>query len=153
MAAQAQAKSLFRELNIPSGSTWWSARNCWACYALNHTATSVNVGDKPPFEIRFGTVPQSPIPFLKPAYVKTKRHDKLRAKKAFCCFFTEPSANRPRDTYERLLNSGSIVHSSNVTWTRLPPSVPGSGENVRPVSVSRKEGSWIQVAMEWWKRM
>ena len=38
-----------------------------------------------------------------------------------------------------LLNSGSIVHSRNDTWARLPPSVPVFAENVRSVSVSRKE--------------
>ena len=37
-----------------------------------------------------------------------------------------------------LLNLGSVVHSRNDTWTRLPPSVPVSAENVRSVSVSRK---------------
>ena len=39
-----------------------------------------------------------------------------------------------------LLNSGSVVHSRNVTWARLPPSVPVSAEKVRSVSVSRKRG-------------
>ena len=49
--------------------------------------------------------------------------------------------NRLRDTYEVLLNSGSVVHSRNVTWARLPPpSVPVSAENVRSVYVSRKGG-------------
>ena len=38
-----------------------------------------------------------------------------------------------------LLNSGSVVHSRNDTWARLPPSVPVSAENVHSVSVSRKE--------------
>ena len=37
-----------------------------------------------------------------------------------------------------LLNSGSVVHSRNDTWARLPPSVPVSAENVRSVTVSRK---------------
>ena len=87
----------------------------------------------------FGTVLQSPIPFLKPGYAKTKRQDKLRPK-AFPCFFIGPSANSPHDTYEVLLNSGSSVHSRNVTWARLPPSVPISADNVRAVSVSRKGG-------------
>ena len=98
MAAQVQAESLFRGSKIPSGRKLWSARNYWACYALNRTATSANVGDKSPFEMRFGTVPQSPIHFLKPGYVKTKRQDKLRPK-VLPCFFVGPSANRPRDTY------------------------------------------------------
>ena len=89
--------------------------------------------------MRFGTIPQSPIPVLKPGYVKTKLQDKLRPK-AFPCFFIRPSSNRPRDTYEVLLNSGSVAHSRNVTWARLPSSVPVSAENVRSVSVSRKEG-------------
>ena len=70
MAAQVQAKSLFRGFKIPSGSRLlWSARKCyWACYALIRMETSANVGDKSPFEMRFGTAPQSPIPFLKPGY-------------------------------------------------------------------------------------
>ena len=139
MAAQVQAKSLFRGFKIPSGSRLWSARNYWACYALNRTVTSANVGDKSPFEMRFGTVPQSPIPFFKSGYVKTKPQDKLRPK-ALLCFFIGPSVNRPRDTYKVLLNPGSVVHSRNVTWARLPPLVPVSAENVHSVSVSRKGG-------------
>ena len=80
MAAQVQAKSLFRAFKIPSGSRFWSARNPWACYALNRTATSsANVGDESPFERSFETVLQSPIPFLNPGYVKTKHQDKLRS--------------------------------------------------------------------------
>ena len=138
MAAQVQAKSLFRVFKISSNSRLWSARNYWTCYALNRTATSANVRDKSPFELRFGTVPQSPIiPFLKPGYVKTKRQDKLRPN-AFSCFFIGMSANRPRDTYKILLNSGSVGHSHNVTWAWLPPSVAVSAENVRSLSVSRK---------------
>ena len=77
IAAQVQAKSLFRGFRIPFGGRLWSARYFWAFYALNRTATGVNVGDTFPFEMRFGTVPQSPIAFLKSAYVKIKRH-KLR---------------------------------------------------------------------------
>ena len=140
MAAQGQAKSLFRGFKIPFGNSLWSAPNYWACYALNRTATSASVGDKSPFEFRFGMVPQSPIPFLKPGYVKTKRQDKLRPK-ALPWFFIGLSANRPRDTYEVLLNSGSVVNSRNVTWARLPPSIPVSAENVHSVSVSRKGGN------------
>ena len=140
MAAQVQAKSRFRGFKIPSGSRLRSARNYWACYALNRTAPSANVEDKSPSEMRFGTAPRSPIPFLKPGYVKTKRQDKLRLK-VFPCFFLEPSANRPRNTYEVLLNSGNVVHSRNATWARLPPSVAVSAENVRYVSISRKGGN------------
>ena len=88
----------------------------------------------------FGTVPQSPIPFIKPGYVKLKRQDILRPK-ALSCFFIGPSANPPRDTYEVLLNSGrSVVHSRNVTWAQSPPSVSVSAENMHSVSVSRKGG-------------
>ena len=137
MAAQVQAKSLFRGFKIPFGNSLWSTPNYWACYALNRTAIRANVRDKSPFELRFIMVPQSPIPFLKPGYVKTKRQDKLRPK-ALSCFFIGPSANRPHDTYEVLLNSGSVVNSRNVTWARLPPSIPVSAENVHSVSVSRK---------------
>ena len=140
MAAQVQAKSRFRGFKVPSGSRLRSARNYWACYALNRTAPSANVEDKSPSEMRFGTVPRSPIPFLKPGYVKTKRQDKLGLK-VFPCFFLEPSANRPRNTYEVLLNSGNVVHSRNATWARLPPSVAVSAENVRYVSISRKGGN------------
>ena len=66
MAAQVQVKSLFRGFKIPS------ARTHWACCALKRTATSANVWDNSPFEVRFDTVPQSQISFLKPGYVKTK---------------------------------------------------------------------------------
>ena len=51
-AAQVQAKSLFRGLKIPFGSRLWCARNYQACYALNRTATSANVEDELPSEIR-----------------------------------------------------------------------------------------------------
>ena len=91
-----QVKSLFRVFKIPSGSRLWPARNYWARYALHRTATSANVSDRSSFKMRFGTVPPSPIPFLKPEYVKTKRQDKLRPE-AFPCFFMGPLANRPRD--------------------------------------------------------
>ena len=70
--------------------------------------------------------------------MKAKRQDKLRPK-VFPCFFIGPSANCPRDTFGVLLNSGSVAHSRNVTWSRLPPSVPVSPENVRSVYVSRKQ--------------
>ena len=63
-------------------------------------------GDKSPFEMRFVSRPQSPMLFLKPGYVKTKRQDKLRPK-AFPSFLIGSLA---------LLNSGSVVHSRNVTW-------------------------------------
>ena len=43
MAAQEQAKSLSRAFKILPGSRLWSARNCWACYALNRSGTSGNV--------------------------------------------------------------------------------------------------------------
>ena len=138
MATRVHAKLFFRVFKIPSGSRLWSARNYWACYALNHTAASANVGDESPFEMRFGTVPQSPIPFLRTRYyVKTKRQDKLRPK-APPCLLIGPSANRPHDTYEVFLISEGVVHSRNVTWARLPPLVPVSAENVHSVSVSRK---------------
>ena len=52
---------------------------------------------------------------------------------------TTSTAKRvPRDTYEVLLNLGSVVHSRSVIWARLPPSVPVSAENVHFVSGSRK---------------
>ena len=58
LAAQVRANSLFRAYKIPFDSRLWSARNYWACYALNCTATSANnVGDKLSFKMRFGTVP------------------------------------------------------------------------------------------------
>ena len=134
MAAQVQAKSLRCVFTIPSGIILWSARNYWVCYALNRTVISADLAGKSQIEMLFGMVSQSLIPFLKPEYVKTKRQDKLRPK-AIPCFFIGPSANRPRDIYEVLLNPGSIVHSRVLTWARLPPPVPVSPENMRSVSV------------------
>ena len=66
-------------------------------------ATSANIEDKSSFEMCFGTVPQSLIPFLKPGYVESKHQNKLKPK-AFPCCFIGPSVNRPRDTYEVLLS-------------------------------------------------
>ena len=71
--------------------------------------------------------------------MKAKRQDKLRPK-AIPCFLFGPSANHLGGTFEVLLNSGSVVHSRNVTWAWLPPSVPDPAENVRSVSVPRKGG-------------
>ena len=47
--------------------------------------------------MRFDTMPQSPIPFIMPRYVKAKRQDKLRPT-AFPHFFIGSSSNCPRDT-------------------------------------------------------
>ena len=93
--------------------------------------------------MRFGTLSQNPVPFLKSGYVKTERHDKLRPK-AFPCFFVGFAANHPRDTYEVFFSSGSVAHSRNVIWARSPPSAPDPAENVRSVSVSRKRGKLVR---------
>ena len=94
------------------------------------------MGDESPFELRFGAVPQSPIPFLKPRYMKIKRQDNLRPK-AFPCFFCWTfGKSSPR----YLCISESLVHTCNITWARSPPSVPVSAEDLCSVSVSGKGG-------------
>ena len=102
--------------------------------------------------MRFGTVPQSPILFLKPRYVTIKSQDKPRPK-AFPCFFIGPSANRPRNIYEVLLSSGSVFTLATSH---------GRGYLLQSLFLKRtrvlylfqrREGSWTRVAMEWWKRM
>ena len=139
MAAQVQANSLFCVFETPFGSRLWSARTYWTCYALNRTAINANVGDRSPFEMHFVLYYRARS--FSPGYKKNKRQGKLRPK-ASPCIFVGPSANRPRDTYYVLLNSGSVVDSRNVTWARLPPPVPVSVENVRSVSVSRNVGKF-----------
>ena len=64
----------------------------WASYALIRPATSANVEDKSPFEIRFGTVPQCLIPFFKRWYVEMKCQEKLRPN-AFPRFSLPPRQN------------------------------------------------------------
>ena len=56
-AVQEQAKSIFRLLDIPSGSRFSFARNDWSYYILYRKRTDANVGDKSPFETCLGTVP------------------------------------------------------------------------------------------------
>ena len=93
MAAQVQAKPRFRGLKIPSGSRLWSARNYWARYAPNRMTTSA-INHRSKYILHFNTVPQSPIPFLKIGYAKTKRWDKLKPK-AFLWFFHQPFGKAP----------------------------------------------------------
>ena len=94
--------------------------------------------------MRYVTAPQSPIPFLKPGHVKTKRQDKLKHN-AFLCFFIGPSANCPRDSYELILYSENVVNSRNVTWARLPSPFAASTENVHLDSVRGEgKGSWTE---------
>ena len=75
MAAQVQARLLCPGFKIPSGSLLWSARNYVTCYALSRRTTNVNLGDRPPFEMRFGTITQRPISFLNLGYIISKRQD------------------------------------------------------------------------------
>ena len=147
MAAQMQAKSLFRGFKIPS------ARNYWACCALKRTATSANVWDNSPFEMRFGTVPQSQIPFLKPGYVKTKYQDTLRPKlRRFNFFSVDIQQTAPVIPMRCFPIQDMFI---------LAPS-HGRGYLLQSLFLQRMcvlcvfqgwEENLIQVAMEWWKKM
>lgn len=70
-ATQEQAQSLLRGFKTSFGSRLWSTRSYWACHALNRTASSSKMWDKSSFKMYFRTVPQSPISFLMPGYMKT----------------------------------------------------------------------------------
>ena len=119
MAAQVQAQSLFPGFEIPSGSRLWSARNHWACYALNRTATRVNVGNKSPFEMCFGYGTAEPDRFPQAEVRKNVTSGQVKPKGA-SFFFIGPSPNRPRNTLQVLLYSESMAHSRNVTGARVP---------------------------------
>lgn len=65
--------------------------------------------------MRFGKVPEIPIPFLKPAFVKRTRANK-ELPKAEQCFYIGPSPNPLRDSMRERLESGGVSVSRNVTW-------------------------------------
>ena len=97
-------------------------------------------------------VPQSPMPFLKPGYVKTKRQDKLKPK-AFLVFSLV------------LRRTALVIPMRYVSIRRKSCSLSqrhmGTSTTFRPCfrrecafcAHYRGGGSWIKVAMEWWKRM
>ena len=146
MAAQVQRRSLFPGFKIPSGRILWSTRYFWACHALNRATTRAIVGDVSPFKTRFGMVPQSSTPFLKPGYVKTERQDRLKSKARFLVFFVRrPSPNRPRNTlfkYFALFGEYRTLSKRHMgTCTRC---ILVSAENVASVPVTRRgEGAGV----------
>ena len=110
-AAIIQVGLNFPGKGIPSGNSLWTAQAYWAYYALNSTATTRNPRCMTPYEMRYGKVPPSPFPFLKPGFVKRTRGNKLEPK-AISCFYIGPSPNRPRDSMRVMLRYIYIPDSS-----------------------------------------
>ena len=119
-----------------------------ACHAFDRMATSANVGDKPPFKmLRFGTLPQNPIPFLKPGYVKTTHRDKLKSK-VFPYFFLDLRQTAPMMPMRYFSIQGAVF---TLAMSRR------RGCLLQYIFLQKmcvlylfkgSEGTWIQVAME-----
>ena len=80
VAARIQATELY-----PSASNYpslWAEAASWACHALNLTATTANPGDKPPYEMWYGSpTPRGAVwPFLKSVVCRVKRNNKSQPK-------------------------------------------------------------------------
>ena len=119
-AALTQVKRMFSGMGILLSDSLWAAQACWACNALNFTATKANPKCKSPYEMWYGRTPPSPFPFLKPGFVKRKRTNKLEPQ-AVPCIYVGPSPNRPRDSMRMIFSSGTMIDSRDVTWASIPP--------------------------------
>ena len=96
----------------------------WAYDAYNRTATVANSGNRSPHEMFYGVTPQSsPIPFLKPAFCKFKRANKMDPK-ARECFYLGPARNHPSERKRVLVRTGKVIITRNVTWAHVPLSRP-----------------------------
>ena len=67
----------------------------------------------------YGKVPPSPLPFLKPGFVKRKRGNKLQPKAVPCCYIG-PSPNHPRNSMRVMLRSGAMIDSRHVICACIP---------------------------------
>ena len=148
-AASIQAKCMFSGMGILLSGSLWAAQACWACNALNFTATKANPKCKSPYEMWYGRTPPSPFPFLKPGFVKRKRTNKLEPQ-AVPCFYVGPSPNRPRDLMRVIFSSGTMIDSRDVTWARIPPLVSvlceqGRQEPTELQEMESVEGETIRV--------
>lgn len=84
---QNAALAAFTQVELPPTKSPWVEGMHWANDALNHTATTVNPGNKPPHELWYGTTSHaSPHPFLRPACCRRKRPSKSFPK-AESCFY------------------------------------------------------------------
>ena len=110
-------------MGIPFGNSLWAAQAYWACHALNSIAATTNPRCMTPYEMWYGKVPPSPLPFLKPGFVKRKRGNKVEPK-AVPCFYIGASPNRPRDSMRVMLRSGAMIDSRRVTWACIPSLSP-----------------------------
>ena len=111
---------MFSGMGIPLSDSLWAAQACWACNALNFTATKANLKCQSRYETWYGRTPPSPFPFLKPGVVKRKRTNKLEPQ-AVPCFYVGTSPNRPCDSMRLIFSSGTIRDSRDVTWGSIPP--------------------------------
>ena len=118
-----QASERYPNEALPKGENLCAEQASWACNPLNYTATSANPKLKSPYEMWYGTQPQSPLPFLKPGCHQIERRNKLKPK-AVKFWYLGPAPNHPRDAMRMLCKSGRIVATGNVTWAHTPAHVP-----------------------------
>ena len=124
LAARVQAAAKNPNKVLPRGESLWAEQAYWACYAINCTATSANLGFKSLHEMWFGSPPSSsPFPFLKPGFRSVKRRNKLQPK-AVRYWYLGPAPNYPRDAMRILCKSGRVVATRHVTWAHVPTHIP-----------------------------
>ena len=86
----------------------------WVCNALNHTAVTVNPGNKSSNEMWYGTVvPDSPHPFRRTAYCRWKRPSKSHPRVESCF---GPGIDHPSDSLRMLTPTNKVVETRGVTW-------------------------------------
>ena len=132
-AAGIQATELYS--SAPNYPSLWAEAASWACHALNCTATTANPGDKPPYEMWYGTPPPRGAvwPFLKPAVCRVKRNNKSQPK-AQDCYYVGPAANFPRNCMRVLTANRSILTIRNVTWRQVHLSPPVPSKQLLPIA-------------------
>ena len=89
LAACIQAPIIFPLVQLPPTESLWVEAVHWSCDALDHTATTANLGNKSPHEMWHGTaVPASPHPFLRPAYCRWNRPSKSSPRVENCFYLS-----------------------------------------------------------------
>ena len=108
LTARTQTLELYPNKASPKGESLWAEKGSWACNAFICTETSAHPKLNFPYEIWYGTPPQSSLPFLKPGYRKIKGRNKLKTK-VVKCWYIGPALIHARDAMLMLCKSGRIV--------------------------------------------
>ena len=114
LAAGIQAPILFPHVELPPSETLWAETVCWACEALNRTATTFNPGSKGPYEMWHGmAAPASPHPFIRPGLCRWNRLLKSFPR-CDSSFYLGPGIDHPRDSW-MLSRTNKVVETMDAT--------------------------------------